>query len=92
MNKIIYPNQNGGIIILTTTGELPFEEVCRKDVPANTPYIIVDESLIPTDREFRDAWEMDFSNPDGFGADYGQGTNLVVKGYDSAGKPILKVE
>jgi hypothetical protein len=67
MKKIIYPNLNGGIIILTVTGEIPFEEICRKDVPANTPYIIVDESLIPTDREFRDAWEMDFSNPDGYG-------------------------
>lgn len=67
MNKIIYPLENGGIAIIHPTGELPFEEVCRKDVPANTPYIIIDESNIPTDRMFRSAWEADFSNPDGYG-------------------------
>lgn len=66
-NKIIYPLQDGGIAIIHPTGELPFDEVCRKDVPANTPYKIVDESIIPTDRTFRNAWEMDFSNPDGYG-------------------------
>ncbi len=66
-NKIIYPLENGSIAIIHPTGELPFEEVCRKDVPANTPYIIIDESVIPTDRTFRSAWEADFSNPDGYG-------------------------
>jgi hypothetical protein len=68
MNKrIIYPNDNGGFSVLIPTGDIELAEVCRKDVPANTPYIIIDESLIPTDREFRNAWEADFSNPDGYG-------------------------
>jgi hypothetical protein len=66
-NKIIYPLDNGGIAIIHPTNDLPFEEICRKDVPANKPYKIVDESVIPTDRTFRNAWEMDFSNPDGYG-------------------------
>ena len=46
---------------------LPFEDVCQKDVPANTPYLIVEDDVIPSDRSFRNAWEADFSNPDGYG-------------------------
>ncbi len=64
--KIIYQTKDG-IAIIHPTGEIPFEEVCRKDVPAGVPYIIVDESEIPTDRTFRSAWEADTSNPDGHG-------------------------
>ena len=66
MKRIIYPNDTG-ISILIPTGELTIEEVARKDVPAGTPYIIVDTEVIPTDREFRGAWEADFSSPDGYG-------------------------
>lgn len=37
----------------------------------HTPYWIVDASVIPTDRTFRDAWEIDdaFGVPDGFGGE-----------------------
>lgn len=66
MQIIIYPNGNG-IAIIKPTGEIPFEEVARKDVPAGMPYLIADESDIPEDRTFRDAWTADFSTPDGFG-------------------------
>lgn len=64
--RIIYPNDTG-ISILIPTGELSIGEVARKDVPAGVPYIIVDAEVIPTDREFRNAWEADFSSPDGYG-------------------------
>lgn len=64
--RIIYPNGNG-IAIVIPTGELSIEEVARKDVPAGMPYLIVDDSAIPPDRTFRDAWEADFSVPDGHG-------------------------
>jgi hypothetical protein len=64
--RIIYPNGNG-ISIVIPTGELPVDEVARKDVPAGVPYLIVDVDFIPTDRTFRNAWEADFSNPDGYG-------------------------
>ena len=67
MSKIIYPNPNGGICIVVPTGELSFEDVCQKDVPAGTPYLIVEDDAIPADRAFRNAWEADFSNPDGYG-------------------------
>jgi hypothetical protein len=65
--KILYPNSEGGVNVIIPTGELPIEDVCQKDVPAGTPYLIVEDDVIPSDRTFRNAWEADFSNPDGYG-------------------------
>lgn len=65
--RIIYPNNEGGVAIIIPTGELPIEEVARKDVPAGVPYKIVDAADIPEDRTFRAAWEADVTNPDGHG-------------------------
>ena len=67
MSKILYPNSEGGICVIHPTGELPIEDVCQKDVSAGTPYLIVEDDVIPSDRTFRGAWEADFSNPDGYG-------------------------
>jgi hypothetical protein len=57
--RIIYPNDEGGVSILIPAAEcgLTIEEIAAKDVPAGKPYKIVDVSDIPTDRTFRDAWE-----------------------------------
>lgn len=66
-NHIIYPNSNGGICLVTPTGELPIEEVARKDVPVGVPYMIVGPSQIPSDHMFFNAWEADFSSPHGVG-------------------------
>lgn len=63
---IIYPNGNGGVCQIIPTGEIPIEEVARKDVPANVPYLFVTRDQLP-DNEFFDAWEADFSVPDGYG-------------------------
>jgi hypothetical protein len=60
MNQlIIYPNDNGGVSILTPATEcgLTIEEIAAKDVPAGKLYKIVDVADIPTDRTFRNAWE-----------------------------------
>jgi hypothetical protein len=62
MNKrIIYKTTDGGVAILVPSAEYlethTIEELAIKDVPANTPYKIVDVSEIPTDRTFRNAWE-----------------------------------
>ena len=65
--KILYPNPDGGICVIHSTGELPIEDICQKDVPAGVPYLIVEDDVIPSDRTFRGAWEADFSNPDGYG-------------------------
>ena len=65
--RILFPSESGGVAVIIPTGEMPVEEVAQKDVPAGTPYLIVSENDIPSDRTFRDAWEADFSNPDGYG-------------------------
>lgn len=58
---------DGGLCIVVPSGELALEEVCLKDVPAGVPYKIIDVSDLPQTREYRDAWEADMSNPDGYG-------------------------
>lgn len=88
--KIIYPASTG-IAVIFPTGELPIEEVARKDVPLTityeptgtfetdeetgeqyevmrrietpTPYLFVEDSVIPADWSFQAAWEADFSVP-----------------------------
>jgi hypothetical protein len=65
--RIIYPTDDGGVAVLIPTGELEIAEVARKDVPAGVAYKIVDVADIPEDRTFRNAWEADFTNPDGVG-------------------------
>ena len=67
MRLVIYTNQSGGVSILVPTGELSVEEVACKDVPAGIPYKIVESSDIPNDRTFRDAWELEIVEPDGYG-------------------------
>jgi len=59
MKLVIYPNDDGGVSILTPAPEcgLTIEEIAAKDVPAGKPYKIIDASDIPTDRTFRNAWE-----------------------------------
>ena len=59
--RIIYPNDDGGVSILIPSPEYlaehTIEELAAKDVPEGKPYKIVDVADIPTDRTFRDAWE-----------------------------------
>lgn len=60
MNKrIIYATDDGGIaIIVPADCGLTIEQIAAKDVPAGKAYKIVDVADIPTDRTFRNAWEM----------------------------------
>jgi len=56
--RIIYPTDEGGVaVIVPAECGLTIEQIAAKDVPANTPYKIVDASDIPEDRTFRNAWE-----------------------------------
>ena len=87
--KIIYKNESGGVSIITPTDEaLSFatiEAIAEKDVPHNLPYWIVPTSDIPTDRTFREAWEIDesFGEPDGFGGENNEfDTELLRKYYE----------
>jgi hypothetical protein len=59
--RIIYPNDDGGVSIVIPTPEYlaehTIEELAAKDVPAGKPFKIVATEDIPTDRTFRNAWE-----------------------------------
>ena len=67
MSKILFQNSDGGLSVIHPTSATPVEDLCHKCVPAGTPYLIVEDDVIPSDRSFRNAWEADFSNPDGYG-------------------------
>ena len=59
--RIIYPNDDGGVAIIVPAPEYVaehgIEAVAAKDVPAGKPYKIVDAADVPSDRTFRAAWE-----------------------------------
>jgi hypothetical protein len=72
MPAIIYPddsNHAGGVTFVYPCPNSPISitETARKDVPAGKPYKIVQDSDLPTDAdyEFFEAFEYDFSSPDG---------------------------
>lgn len=58
--RIIYPNDEGGVVILIPAPEcgLTIEEIAAKDVPQGKPYKIINAEDQPTDRTFRNAWEF----------------------------------
>ena len=67
MSKIIYLKDDGVIAIihpilteinLATGKNWTLEEIAKKDVPTGKKYKIVEDSDIPTDRSFRDAWTV----------------------------------
>ena len=59
MKRIIYPTADGGVAVIVPTEEcgLTIEEIAAKDVPAGTPFKIMEAADIPSDRTFRNAWE-----------------------------------
>jgi hypothetical protein len=73
MKLIIYPNDNGGVVVLTPTFEClrtrTVEEIAAKDVPAGIPYKLINPEDLPADRTFRNAWEAQIDTPDGVGAE-----------------------
>jgi hypothetical protein len=65
--RIIYQTNEGGVAIVIPAGELPIEQVARKDVPAGVQFKIIDTVEVPDDRTFRSAWEADMTSPHGIG-------------------------
>ena len=63
--KIIYKNETGGVSVVYPTEEalsfMTIEDIAKKDVPTGIAYSIVEDSFIPTDRIYRDAWIVDES-------------------------------
>ena len=88
--KIICKNQDNSIGIITPSDEaLSFATVVQlaeKDVPVGLPYWIVEDSVIPADRTFRSAWEIDESmgKPDGSGGESNQFDSSLLAIYNQS--------
>tara|TARA_R100000697_G_scaffold123370_1_gene155758 strand:- start:41 stop:472 length:432 start_codon:yes stop_codon:yes gene_type:complete len=55
MSKIIYTNSDGTVAVIHPTGDV---NDAIKDVPSGLSYEIVEDSAIPKDRSFRNAWKQ----------------------------------
>jgi hypothetical protein len=53
---IIYSTEAGNVATCIPTGEISIEAVLAKDCPKGA--IIVEQSSLPTDNDFYDAWEL----------------------------------
>ena len=66
--KIIYPSPTGGVAVAVANPKFTdLKEAGRKLLPKGVPFKIVNDSDLPSDDTFFDAWEYDFSNRDGVG-------------------------
>lgn len=73
--RIIYKTDEGGVAVIIPTPEVlqtrTIEEVAQKDVPSGKAYKIVPVDDIPSDRTFRNAWEVDEATlTDGTGSEH----------------------
>jgi len=74
--KVIIQNPNLSISILTPSPWIlehyTIRQVAEKDVPEGLPFWVVDDSELPDDHTFQDAWEVpeEWGPPDGYGSQY----------------------
>lgn len=66
---IAYQSDSGRLEILVASHQcgLSIEDIAKKDVPKGTPYKFISPADVPESDEYREAWTMDFSEPDGIG-------------------------
>jgi len=72
--RIFYNDADGNLCVLVPTDEAlsehTIEEIAEKDVPSGLAYKIGTAADQPSDRDFRNAWEMSSDEmTDGTGAD-----------------------
>mgnify|MGYP003149030499 CR=1 FL=1 len=69
--RIIYKTVEGTVSVIVPSPKWSgtMEELAQKDVPTGLKYKIVEDEVIPSDRSFRNAWEVDEAElTDGVGA------------------------
>jgi|LauGreDrversion4_2_1035121.scaffolds.fasta_scaffold1833215_1 hypothetical protein len=66
---IAHPNETGGVSIIypMTDCGLTVQDIAQKDVPVGVPYLFIPLQSVPTDHTFFNAFEVDFSQPSGYG-------------------------
>jgi hypothetical protein len=84
MDIIVYRNSDNSVVELIPSPEaLSFatiQQIAEKDVPAGLEYKIVDNSTLPQDSEFRNAWEWNYESADGVGGESDQFPEEVLNG------------
>ena len=85
--RIIYKNTDNSVGVLIPTQEAlnfaTIEQIAEKDVPKDLPYKIVQDTDIPQDRTYRDAWEWDNTiEPDGFGGESNEFDAQLLENYN----------
>lgn len=80
--KIIFRNKDNSVGVITPSQEAiniyGIEAIAKKDVPSGLPYKIVEDDVVPTDREFRNAWTIDDTElTDGVGGELNTFEELV---------------
>lgn len=86
---VIFREEDGSVVTLTPTEQaLSFatiEQIAEKDVPKDLPYWIRPVDGIPTDRTYRDAWEVDpaWGDPDGFGGESNEFDAELLEAYNA---------
>jgi hypothetical protein len=63
---ILYPTDDGIAVITPLDTNIDINDLALKDVPEGKPFLIIDSKDLP-DKDFREAWTADFSQPDGKG-------------------------
>lgn len=66
MKAIIFESNEGTIAVGGVAPGHNELEVAKKIVPTGKPFLLVESADLPT--EPQETWEVDFSNPTGFGA------------------------
>lgn len=63
--RFIFKGEDGGVVVGIPSPEClqlySIEQIARRDIPSGVPFKIVNVSDIPTDRTFRNAWEINES-------------------------------
>jgi hypothetical protein len=59
MSRILITEDNGVTVSVIVPAASFTAEQCIKDVPVGAKYKIVDTSEVPSDRTFRNAWEVE---------------------------------
>ncbi len=71
--RIVYKTDEGLAVVIPSDEALAtrtIQEIADKDVPSGVAYKIVDVADVPSDRTFRNAWDIaDSELSDGVGAD-----------------------
>tara|TARA_B100000424_G_scaffold269777_1_gene267486 strand:- start:1170 stop:1385 length:216 start_codon:yes stop_codon:yes gene_type:complete len=59
--RVIYKTKENTVAIVCPSSEWvgTMQELAQKVVPSGLKYKIVEDSVIPTDQTFSDAWEID---------------------------------